>query len=51
MSGPTEGRPRATTPGPQTPQGLAQFASELDALRDHTRQQLGEVDARTSAAC
>jgi linoleoyl-CoA desaturase len=46
MSGPTEGRLRAMAPGPQTVQGLAQFASELDALRDHTRQQLGEVDAR-----
>jgi len=33
-------------PGPATPQGLAAFASELDAIRDRARAQVGEVDAR-----
>jgi len=33
-------------PGPATPEGLAAFASELDAIRDRARAQIGEVDAR-----
>lgn len=33
-------------PGPATPEGLAAFASELDAIRDRARAQVGEVDAR-----
>ncbi len=36
----------AQAPGPATPEGLAAFASELDAIRDRARAQVGEVDAR-----
>ena len=33
-------------PGPATPEGLAAFASELDAIRDRARAQVGQTDAR-----
>lgn len=33
-------------PGPQTTEAFAAFARELDDLREETRQQLGEADAR-----
>lgn len=37
---------RLASPGPQTQAQLDAFAQELDALRDKTRQLLGEEDAR-----
>jgi linoleoyl-CoA desaturase len=33
-------------PGPATPEALAAFAAELDAIRDRARAQVGEADAR-----
>lgn len=46
MSAASSTGPAARAPGPSTPEGLAAFASELDAIRDRTRAQVGEVDAR-----
>ncbi len=46
MSAASSTGPASWAPGPATPEGLAAFASELDAIRDRTRAQVGEVDAR-----
>ena len=42
----TPAEARHTAPGPATPEALAVFAQELDAIRDRARAQVGEVDAR-----
>jgi len=38
--------PVRRAPGPQTPEAFDAFARDLDQLRDDTRRQLGELDAR-----
>jgi len=46
MPSPFEKGAAMQAPGPATPEGLAAFAAELDAIRDRARAQVGEVDAR-----